>query len=112
MPRDSPAAVSADADGSQIQYAGGPVYTLDLLGFKIALLASYLRIGGFVDAYRKVILVAIAACVCNQIAFTLTMIFSCTPVARIWDTSLPGHCIDSVSFYYALAGMLSSASSI
>lgn len=68
-------------------------------------MASYLRIGGFIDAYRKVILVAIAACVCNQVAFTLTMIFSCTPVARIWDASIPGHCIDLVSFYYALAGM-------
>ena len=91
---------------SKIQFSGGPVYTLDLLGFKVALLASYLRIGGFVEAYRKVIYVAIAACVCNQIAFTLTMILACIPIAKMWDLSIQGgHCIDTVSFYYALAGM-------
>lgn len=90
----------------KIQFAGGPVYTLDLLGFKVALLAAYLRIGGFVETYRIVIFVAIGLCVCNQIAFTLTMILSCIPIAKMWDTSIQGgHCIDSVTFYYALAGM-------
>ncbi|GKZ25046.1 hypothetical protein AbraIFM66951_000504 [Aspergillus brasiliensis] len=71
---------------SKIQYAGGPIYTLALLGFKVSLLSSYLRIGGFVQAYRVTIIVAIVA------------------VARQWDTSLPGSCIDTVASYYALAG--------
>lgn len=38
--------------------------------------------------YRKVIYVAIAACVCNQIAFTLTMCLACTPIAKMWDLRL------------------------
>lgn len=33
------------------------------------------------------------------------MILNCVPVAKMWDFSIKGgHCIDSVSFYYALAG--------
>ncbi|OQD90411.1 hypothetical protein PENANT_c001G08835 [Penicillium antarcticum] len=70
---------------SKIQYAGGPVYTLDLLAFKVALLASYLRIGGF-------------------LIFTFIISASCRPVAKQWDMSVEGTCIDTVSFYYALAG--------
>ncbi|GIJ90036.1 hypothetical protein Asppvi_008985 [Aspergillus pseudoviridinutans] len=89
---------------SRIQYAGGPVYTLALLGFKVSLLASYLRIGGFVKAYRIVIIAVIVACVCNQLAFTFILCFACHPIARQWDMSIPGSCIDTVASYYALAG--------
>ncbi|RDH37469.1 hypothetical protein BDQ94DRAFT_166661 [Aspergillus welwitschiae] len=89
---------------SKIQYAGGPVYTLALLGFKVSLLSSYLRIGGFVQAYRVTIIVAIVAVTCNQLVFTFLLCFACNPVARQWDTSLPGSCIDTVASYYALAG--------
>ncbi|KAL3481552.1 hypothetical protein BJX99DRAFT_253476 [Aspergillus californicus] len=89
---------------SQMQYAGGPIYTLALLGFKISLLASYLRIGGFVHSYRMVIYAAIAACVCNQIIFTFVLSFGCNPVAKQWDPSIAGSCINTVSSYYGLAG--------
>ncbi|PKX95945.1 putative integral membrane protein (Pth11) [Aspergillus novofumigatus IBT 16806] len=89
---------------SRVQYAGGPVYTLALLGFKVSLLASYLRIGGFVKAYRIVIIAVIVACVCNQLAFTFVLCFACRPIARQWDMSIQGSCIDTVASYYALAG--------
>ncbi|KAH2532856.1 hypothetical protein KXW48_003025 [Aspergillus fumigatus] len=89
---------------SRVQYAGGPVYTLALLGFKVSLLASYLRIGGFVKAYRTVIIAVIVACVCNQLAFTFVLCFACRPIARQWDMSIQGSCIDTVASYYALAG--------
>ena len=51
-----------------------------LLGFKVAMLASYLRIGGFVESYKRIIQVVIVACVCNQIAFTLVLLLGCQPV--------------------------------
>ncbi|BCS23566.1 putative integral membrane protein (Pth11) [Aspergillus puulaauensis] len=88
---------------AKMQYAGGPVYAISLLGFRISLLASYLRIGGFVRTYRMVIVVAILACVCNQIAFGIVISCGCRPVARQWDPSIPGTCIDTVASYYALA---------
>jgi hypothetical protein len=89
---------------SKMQYAGGPIYTLSLLGFKVSLLASYLRIGGFVKTYRLVILVALVACVVNQIIFTFVLSFGCNPVAKQWDPSIPGKCMNTVASYYALAG--------
>lgn len=51
-----------------------------LLGFKVSLLASYLRIGGFVKVYRTIIIVAIVAVVVNQVIFTFLFIFPCRPV--------------------------------
>ncbi|RDW60503.1 putative integral membrane protein (Pth11) [Aspergillus mulundensis] len=71
----------------KMQYIEGPTYTLALLGFKISLLASYLRIGGFVKLYRVVIFAVIAAC-----------------IARQWDKSIPGTCINTVASYYGIAG--------
>jgi len=89
---------------AQIQYAGGPVYTMALLGFKVSLLTSYLRIGGFVNTYKYIILMAIAACTINQLIFTFLLLFACNPVAKQWDATLPGHCINTVPSYYGLAG--------
>ena len=39
---------------SRIQYIGGPIYCLAILGFKVSLLASYLRLAGFNRTYRYV----------------------------------------------------------
>ncbi|RAK77460.1 uncharacterized protein BO72DRAFT_509303 [Aspergillus fijiensis CBS 313.89] len=86
---------------SKIQYAGGPLYILALLFFKVSLLTSYLRIGGFVAAYRWVIIAVTGAVACNQLAFTLLLTLACQPVAKQWDSSIPGTCIDTVASYYA-----------
>ncbi|KAF9891409.1 hypothetical protein FE257_004265 [Aspergillus nanangensis] len=88
----------------KIQYAGGPIYSLALFGFKVSLLASYLRIGGFVRIYRIICIVATVACGCKGIAFTFVLLFSCRPIAKQWDASIPGTCINTVASYYALAG--------
>ncbi|GAB1200648.1 hypothetical protein APSETT444_010022 [Aspergillus pseudonomiae] len=79
---------------SKIQYAGGPLYSMSLLGFKVSLLASYLRIGGFVKMYRTIIIVAIAAVVVNQIIFTFLFIFPCKPVALC--------CVFAIGFFVTI----------
>ncbi|KAJ5512517.1 hypothetical protein N7463_002069 [Penicillium fimorum] len=103
---------------SKIQYAGGPIYCLDVLGFKVALLTSYLRIAGIIEQYRKIIITAIVVCVINQLIFALIISISCIPcasieenglsdirqVAKQWDDSLEGHCIQTLPFYFALGG--------
>ncbi|OJJ65771.1 hypothetical protein ASPBRDRAFT_201552 [Aspergillus brasiliensis CBS 101740] len=89
---------------SKIQYAGGPTYILAILCFKVSLLTSYLRVGGFVAAYRWSIIGVVIAVVCNQVIFTFLLTLACHPVAKQWDATLPGTCIDTVASYYALAG--------
>ncbi|KAE8348187.1 hypothetical protein BDV28DRAFT_164873 [Aspergillus coremiiformis] len=59
----------------KIQYAGGPIYVMGLLGFKVSLLASYLRIGGFIRKYRIIITMTIVAVVINQLLFACLLIF-------------------------------------
>lgn len=94
---------------SKVQYAGGPIYTLALLGFKLSLLTSYLRIGGFILAYKYTIYAVIFLCTCNQIIFTLVITLACNPVCgwriRIWALSccaggvLTGHTgLEAVEF--------------
>ncbi|KAB8073515.1 hypothetical protein BDV29DRAFT_175256 [Aspergillus leporis] len=88
----------------KMQYAGGPIYAMSLLGFKVSLLASYLRIGGFVKLYRLIIIIAIGAVVINQVLFTFLFIFPCTPIAKQWDHEVQGTCINTLKSYYGLAG--------
>jgi hypothetical protein len=33
------------------------------------------------------------------IACTITAIAGCSPMAKFWNQSLPGHCIDTVEFF-------------
>lgn len=67
----------------KLQYAGGPIYTMALLGFKVSLLTAYIRIGGFVQSYRNVLIGAIVACVANQLIFTFILLFACRPVSLL-----------------------------
>lgn len=73
-----------------MQYSGGPVYTLALLGFKVSLLTAYIRIGGFVQMYKAILQVVIAACVCNQLVFTFLLMFACHPVCRVLNAVFNG----------------------
>ena len=63
------------------------MYTVALLGFKIALLSSYLRIGGFVKKFRIIIIVIIAVCVVNQLIFTFLLSLACRPVGACTNIS-------------------------
>lgn len=83
-------------------------------------MTSYLRIAGVVKLYRKVIIAAIVVCVINQLIFAVIISVSCIPVsllflfvlrdsnqlqvAKQWNSSIKGTCIDVIPFYFALAG--------
>ncbi|KGO72188.1 hypothetical protein PEX1_023480 [Penicillium expansum] len=84
---------------SRIQYTGGPVYCLAVLGFKVALLASYLRIAGIIKQYRKIIIAAIIRALIAE-----TGVSDIKQVAKQWDTSIKGNCINAIPFYFALGG--------
>lgn len=56
---------------------------MGLLGFKLALLLAYLRVGGFDRTHRIVIYVVIVVCCLNQVAFSCILMFSCHPVCDL-----------------------------
>jgi hypothetical protein len=89
---------------NQVQYVGGPVYCLAVLGFKVSLLAGYLRVAGFNRTYAIVLYVTLGLVTVSQFIFTFLLSFACSPVARQWDPSIPGTCINTLPTYFALGG--------
>ncbi|KAK5695782.1 hypothetical protein LTR97_008202 [Elasticomyces elasticus] len=96
---------------SRVQYIGGPIYCLAILGFKVSLLASYLRLAGFNRTYRQVLYVVIALVVINQLIYTFLLSFACRPIvsytlcqAKQWNPALPGTCINQLPTYFGLGG--------
>ncbi|RMX79613.1 hypothetical protein D0869_08174 [Hortaea werneckii] len=89
---------------SKVQYAGGPLYALGILGFKLSLLAVYHQLAGFKKLYRRVLWVTMALVTLNSVAFAFVFAFSCDPPAKVWDNDIAGHCVNEVAFYFAISG--------
>ncbi|KAF2724762.1 hypothetical protein K431DRAFT_217188 [Polychaeton citri CBS 116435] len=85
---------------SKVQYAGGPTYCIVVLGFKITLLASYLRVAGFHDRYANAIYAIMALVTANQVIYAFLLSLACRPIAKQWDPLIPGHCINQVASYF------------
>ncbi|KAK3674090.1 hypothetical protein LTR78_005937 [Recurvomyces mirabilis] len=89
---------------SRVQYTGGPIYCLAIMGFKVSLLAGYLRLAGFNKTYRIVLYITLGMVISNQLIYTFLLSFACQPIAKQWDPALPGHCIDQLATYFGLGG--------
>nr|OQO26986.1 hypothetical protein B0A51_05003 [Rachicladosporium sp. CCFEE 5018] len=89
---------------SKIQYIGGPIYCLAVLGFKVSLVASYVRVAGFNRIYKIVLMVVMAMVIANQVIYTILLSFACRPIAKQWDPTIPGVCIDQLATYFGLGG--------
>lgn len=88
----------------QVQYAGGPIYCLAVLGFKVSLLGGYLRVAGFNKTYAIVLYAVLGLVTISQLIFTFLLSFACSPIAKQWDPSIPGTCINTLPTYFALGG--------
>ncbi|CAD0110345.1 unnamed protein product, partial [Aureobasidium uvarum] len=86
------------------RFAGGPLYCLAVLGFKLSLLITYLRVAGFNRIYALIVWVVIVSVVISQILFTILLSAGCQPIAKQWDPSIPGKCLDALPIYFALGG--------
>ncbi|KAI5240906.1 hypothetical protein E4T43_05753 [Aureobasidium subglaciale] len=89
---------------SRTQFAGGPLYCLTVLGFKLSLLISYLRVAGFNRTYATVVWVVMGSVIVCQILFTILLSAGCRPIAKQWDPSIPGTCLNALPIYFALGG--------
>ncbi|KAI6886839.1 hypothetical protein KC360_g1932 [Hortaea werneckii] len=89
---------------SKVQYAGGPLYALGILGFKLSLLSVYHQLAGFKKLYRRVLWVTMALVTLNSVAFAFVFAFSCDPPAKVWDDDIAGSCVNEVAFYFAISG--------
>ncbi|KAJ5555276.1 hypothetical protein N7461_003746 [Penicillium sp. DV-2018c] len=66
---------------------------------RTSLLLLYHRIFGIVKGFRWALGVSGFLVIGYFIACVTVSIAGCSPVAKFWHTSLPGHCIDEVAFF-------------
>lgn len=59
---------------------------------------------GFNRTYAVMIYVALALVTISQLIFTFLLSFACNPIAKQWDPSIPGSCINTLPTYFALGG--------
>ncbi|KAM7201871.1 integral membrane protein [Rhypophila sp. PSN 637] len=88
-----------------LQYVGAPFYILGILGFKLALLVSYLRILPLGN-YQNGTKIAIMACGLFHLCFLVIQINFCQPIAKQWDPTIRGgSCLPAVPVYTTLAAL-------
>ncbi|RMZ03428.1 hypothetical protein D0860_06794 [Hortaea werneckii] len=92
--------VRQDGCVNLVQYAGGPLYALGILGFKLSLLSVYHQLAGFKKLYRRVLWVTMALVTLNSVAFAFVFAFSCDPPAKVWHNDIAGNCVNEVAFYF------------
>ncbi|KAM5526921.1 hypothetical protein FOXYSP1_20754 [Fusarium oxysporum f. sp. phaseoli] len=86
-------------------YASVIVYNVAMCFVKIGILLQYRRVFAIpilqrLTFYGLVIMVSWTI----TIAFLNTLI--CVPVAKFWNSTLPGHCTDPLTVWYVMAGYL------
>ncbi|KAJ5766595.1 uncharacterized protein N7511_004211 [Penicillium nucicola] len=79
--------------------AGQIIYYSNAVLTKASLLLLFHRIFGVVRVFRWALWTSGILVIAYFIACTITAISACSPVAKFWDSSLPGHCIDIVAFF-------------
>ncbi|OTB09203.1 hypothetical protein M426DRAFT_316491 [Hypoxylon sp. CI-4A] len=72
-------------------------YVLSLAGFKSALILLYLQIFGVNNKFRIACYITMFYTLGYLTCNALTEFLGCHPIARKWDMSIPGHCINSVA---------------
>ncbi|KAK8108478.1 hypothetical protein PG984_014279 [Apiospora sp. TS-2023a] len=86
-----------------LQYIAAPFYITSILGFKLSLLLSYLRIIPG-RGWRITIIIVAVACTMFHTSFLMVQIFLCTPVAKQWDPAITeGSCIPPIPCFTSMA---------
>ena len=89
----------------QLQYADAPFYIVSILGFKLALLFSYLR---FIPkgSYRMLCIAVIVGCTLFHLSFLVVQLCLCQPIAKQWDPTITtGSCLKGVPVYTSMASL-------
>ncbi|KAI1389496.1 uncharacterized protein F4822DRAFT_427845 [Hypoxylon trugodes] len=72
-------------------------YVLSLAGFKSALLLLYIQIFGVNNKFRIACYITLFYTLGYLTCNALTEFLGCHPIAKKWDSKLPGHCINTVA---------------
>ena len=84
----------------KVIYVTRVTYLLIITAIKSSVLLFYLRLSPF-PTFRTWVIAAMVACIIEGVLFILMALFQCTPVRRVWNFEIPGHCIDTLGFFRA-----------
>ena len=90
------------ATGSKILFAIELVYNASITFIRISVVLFYYRIFGKDRWYKRSLWITLSILVSWWISISVLAIFQCSPVARQWGYSTPGHCL---SFYGTFMGV-------
>ncbi|KAJ5899872.1 integral membrane protein [Penicillium taxi] len=83
----------------QIGWSNSFVYTCTVATIKLSILALYKRL----FATKRMLLavnVMASFVVMWAVAISVAGVLNCLPVAKFWDRSIPGACMDPAKYYY------------
>ncbi|KAI1662556.1 hypothetical protein F4813DRAFT_2219 [Daldinia decipiens] len=88
----------------QLELAGFSLYTLSILGFKLSLLVSYFR---FVPQgmCKYGITCVLVSCTLFHLSCLIVQLNQCYPIAKKWDPTIPGICINQIPYYMASSSL-------
>ncbi|KAK1579949.1 uncharacterized protein LY79DRAFT_612869 [Colletotrichum navitas] len=84
-------------------YTSIVLYNAALGGIKMTFLLQYYRVLA-VQKMKKVFIGAMIISGMWSVSQIFCAIFTCTPIPKFWDQSIPGYCIPNYPFWYVNAG--------
>ncbi|KAF2183036.1 hypothetical protein K469DRAFT_539100, partial [Zopfia rhizophila CBS 207.26] len=100
-----------DVDSSRVismqkcGFASQVLYPPSLAFTKLSILLFLSRVVPVTSSWKKGIWAIVAFVVCQETAFTITLVLQCRPTTFYWDKSIDGTCINQVAFYYVDASV-------
>ncbi|KAK6443391.1 hypothetical protein LTR95_000217 [Oleoguttula sp. CCFEE 5521] len=88
---------------AKTQYAGSFLYPACITFVKLSILSQYRRVFASHSAsFKWQINILMAVVVAWGVAIIITAMLLCQPIAKLWNPSLPGTCINLSQFYYGI----------
>ncbi|GKZ96389.1 hypothetical protein AnigIFM59636_010635 [Aspergillus niger] len=82
-----------------IGWSNSFVYTLCVMFIKLSILAVYKRL--FAARSMKIAANIVAVIVVLwAVSISIGGVLNCVPVQKFWDRAVPGHCVNTVAYYY------------
>ncbi|KAM5526916.1 hypothetical protein FOXYSP1_20749 [Fusarium oxysporum f. sp. phaseoli] len=84
-------------------YTSVVVYNITMCLVKIGILFQYRRVFAL-PIIQRITLYGIIFMVAWTVVIAFLNILVCVPVAKFWDSNLPGRCLDALTIWYVMAG--------
>ncbi|KAI0887771.1 uncharacterized protein GGS22DRAFT_154240 [Annulohypoxylon maeteangense] len=86
-------------EGGKLFFTMQIVWAISTSLVKFSILVFYLRVFSVLNYIRFSAWFLIITVACWMVSNAIARGFQCTPISKVWDDSLPGHCLDTVALF-------------